>query len=70
MAVPKRRTSKSRRNRRRANHDKMDLPTFGSCRQCGERVRPHTVCAACGHYRGREVIEIAVAAEEELDEAI
>ncbi len=69
MAVPKRRLSKSRRNRRRANHDKTDAPTLGICRNCGATVRPHCVCGDCGHYRGREVIEVAVA-EEELEEAV
>jgi large subunit ribosomal protein L32 len=70
MAVPKRRQSKARRNSRRANHDRIGMPTFGGCRNCGAQVRPHTVCGDCGHYRGREVIEIAKAEEEELDEAI
>ncbi len=70
MAVPKRRTSKARRNRRRATHDVLNAPTVGTCRNCGSPVRPHTVCRDCGHYRGREVIEVAAPEEEELDEAI
>ena len=70
MAVPKRRQSKARRNSRRANHDKMNLPTFGGCRNCAAQVRPHTVCAECGHYRGREVIEVAKPDEDVLDESI
>lgn len=70
MAVPKRRLSKSRRNSRRANHDRLGLPTISGCRNCGARVRPHTVCGECGHYRGREVFEVPVEQEEELDEAI
>ena len=58
MAVPKKKTSKSRRDMRRANHDRMDLPTVSSCRQCGAPVRPHNACPECGTYRGREVIEV------------
>ena len=70
MAVPKQRTSKARRNRRRATHDVLGAPTIGVCRNCSAPVRPHTVCGECGHYRGREVIEMAVAEEETLDEAV
>lgn len=70
MAVPKRRTSKSRRDKRRAHHDVMGAPTLSACRSCGAPIRPHCVCPTCGNYRGREVIAIAAPEEEELDEAI
>jgi large subunit ribosomal protein L32 len=55
MAVPKKKTSKSRRDMRRAHHA---LKTFGhmECPNCGERKRPHHVCTSCGHYDGREVV--------------
>ncbi len=62
MAVPKKKKSKSRRDMRRANHDKMSAPSFVNCPNCGEVMRPHRVCGACGYYRKREVV--AVAAEE------
>lgn len=55
MAVPKRRTSRSKRNMRRANHDKVTAPQLIACANCGEPVLPHRACAACGHYKGREV---------------
>jgi large subunit ribosomal protein L32 len=55
VAVPKRRTSRSKRNIRRANHDKVTAPQLIACANCGEPVTPHRVCAACGHYKGREV---------------
>jgi large subunit ribosomal protein L32 len=54
MAVPKRKTSKSRRDRRRANH-RISAPSLSTCPQCHQPVRPHHVCSNCGHYRGREV---------------
>jgi large subunit ribosomal protein L32 len=54
MAVPKRKTSKSRRDRRRA-HDFLAKPNWSRCTQCGEPKRPHCVCAGCGYYDGREV---------------
>lgn len=56
MAVPKRRTSKSKRDKRRA-HDGLRGPARSTCPQCGEPKLPHRVCAHCGSYRGRTVIE-------------
>jgi large subunit ribosomal protein L32 len=58
VAVPKKKTSKSRRDRRRANHDRIDQPTISRCPECGEPVVPHQACSECGVYRGRQVIEI------------
>lgn len=55
MAVPKRRTSRSKRDMRRANHDKVVAPNLSPCPKCGEPVVPHRACASCGHYKGRSV---------------
>ena len=55
MAVPKRKTSPSRRGMRRA-HDSIHAGAFHECENCGELKRFHHVCAHCGHYAGREVI--------------
>jgi large subunit ribosomal protein L32 len=55
MAVPKRRTSKSRRDLRRA-HDALAVPARSKCPQCGEPKAPHRVCGNCGTYRGRELV--------------
>ncbi|MFO0628219.1 MAG: 50S ribosomal protein L32 [Polyangiales bacterium] len=63
MAVPKRRTSRSKRNQRRANHDRVAAPAINRCPNCGEVKVPHRVCAACGFYDGKPVIEKAAAAE-------
>ncbi len=60
MAVPKKKTSKSRRNMRRS-HDALVGAAHAECPNCGELKRPHHVCASCGHYDGREVVERAVA---------
>ena len=57
MANPKRRTSRARRNRRRA-HDALMAPSLSKCPQCGEDKRPHRVCPSCGTYRGVEILEI------------
>ncbi len=56
MAVPKKKVSKAKRNMRRS-HDHLAPNTFVECGNCGELKRPHHVCAACGYYDGREVIE-------------
>jgi large subunit ribosomal protein L32 len=60
MAVPKKKTSKSRRNMRRAHHA-LTAESHAECPQCGELKRPHHVCLACGYYDGREVVKTAAA---------
>ncbi|HEA65455.1 MAG TPA: 50S ribosomal protein L32 [Desulfobacterales bacterium] len=56
MAVPKQKTSKSRRDKRRT-HQKLTAPTLTKCAQCGEAKLPHHVCPTCGTYRGRTFLE-------------
>jgi large subunit ribosomal protein L32 len=58
VAVPKRKTSRSRRDMRRAHHDKVTAPNVIPCPKCGDMTLPHRVCAACGHYKGRKIIEV------------
>ena len=59
MAVPKKRKSPSKRDSRRAQHDKVATPNLIPCPHCEELTLPHRVCPACGHYKGRAVIEVA-----------
>jgi large subunit ribosomal protein L32 len=56
MAVPKRKTSPSRRNMRRSHHA-LTANAHADCPKCGEPKRPHHVCGACGHYSDREVVK-------------
>ena len=56
MAVPKRRDSKARRDKRRSNVWRMTAPELQKCPHCGEYKRTHRVCAACGYYNGRQVV--------------
>jgi large subunit ribosomal protein L32 len=58
MAVPKRKTSKSRRDKRRASTTKMTAPNLSECPQCHEPMMPHRVCPSCGYYKGTEVISV------------
>ena len=54
MAVPKKKTSKSRRGHRRAHDAIAYNAAVEVCPSCGELKRRHHVCSACGVYRGRE----------------
>jgi large subunit ribosomal protein L32 len=54
MGLPKRRTSSTKRDKRRA-HDALSAPHVISCPQCGERTLLHRACAHCGTYRGRQM---------------
>ncbi|GFZ90638.1 50S ribosomal protein L32 [Paenibacillus marchantiophytorum] len=56
MAVPQRRTSKTRRDKRRT-HFKLEVPGMVKCEQCGEFKLSHRVCKNCGSYKGREIIK-------------
>lgn len=56
MAVPKRRVSKTRRDKRRSSVWKLSAPAFSKCSQCGQLMVPHRVCGNCGYYKGREII--------------
>jgi large subunit ribosomal protein L32 len=56
MAVPKRKTSPSKRNMRRSHH-RLAPNAHVECPNCGELKRPHHICGACGHYKGREVVK-------------
>jgi len=56
MAVPKRKISKSRRDKRRASTTKMTAPNFVECPQCHEIKMPHRICPSCNYYNGQEVV--------------
>jgi large subunit ribosomal protein L32 len=56
MAVPKRKTSPSRRGMRRA-HDALTAPTYIEDKESGELRRPHHIDMSTGKYRGRKVVE-------------
>lgn len=57
MPNPKRRHSKARRDRRRT-HDALATPAQSICPSCGEIKLPHRACPHCGHYRGRQAVEV------------
>ena len=57
MAVPKKKTSKSKKGMRRS-HDHLSVPAFGECPQCHESKRPHHICPHCGYYKEKEVVAV------------
>ena len=56
MAVPKKKGSRSRRDKRRSHHS-LKSANLVECDNCGELKLPHHICPACGYYSGREVVE-------------
>ena len=54
-ALPKRKTSHSRKNSRRA-HDKLTVGSIILCSHCRRPHLAHHVCPNCGYYAGREVL--------------
>jgi large subunit ribosomal protein L32 len=56
--VPKRKTSKARKNKRRSSVWKISLPVISKCGHCGEHHLYHRVCANCGYYRGKQVLAV------------
>jgi len=56
MAVPKRKTSKARKNKRRSHHG-LSTPSLSRCDRCHSFKASHSVCPNCGYYAGREVIK-------------
>lgn len=52
MPVPKTKSSRSRRDKRRANW-KLTVPGLVECPQCHALKKPHHVCPVCGFYKGK-----------------
>ena len=66
MAVPKKRTGHSAQGKRRSNW-KATKPTTTKCPNCGAVVLAHTVCTACGQYKGKVVSRKAEGFVEETE---
>jgi large subunit ribosomal protein L32 len=54
--LPKKRHSRSR-SAKRQSQDVIALKHLVQCTNCGEYHVAHRVCAKCGTYNGRNVIE-------------
>ena len=60
MAHPKRKISKTRRDKRRT-HYKATVANVTNCPNCSAPTQQHRVCGECGFYRGKEAISQEVA---------
>ncbi|MBT3981461.1 MAG: 50S ribosomal protein L32 [Bacteriovoracaceae bacterium] len=66
MAVPKKKTSVSRKGLRRAGHThKLQRRFTIACPNCGAAVVPLHICPSCGTYKGKEYIQLKADTEEE-----
>jgi large subunit ribosomal protein L32 len=57
MAVPKRKTSPSRRNMRRSHHA-VSPDAYVESKDTGELHRPHHIDLKTGMYKGRQVLKV------------
>lgn len=57
MAVPKKKTSKSRRDMRRAHHA-LKSPAYTEDKLTGDIVRPHHINLKTGTYKGQQVLDV------------
>jgi large subunit ribosomal protein L32 len=60
-ALPKRKISQVRRDRRRAHYLRLKTPKMTRCPQCQALQIAHHVCKECGTYNGVQVIKVAEA---------
>ena len=63
MAVPKRKTTPSKRNMRRSHH-RAGTQSFAEDKKSGELRRPHHMDLSTGMYRGKQIILKKVKNEE------
>lgn len=55
MALPKRKISKSRRDKRRT-HYKLSEKNVSTCSHCNQPKLPHRACPSCGYYGDKMVV--------------
>lgn len=56
MVIRMRHTRSHTANRR--SHHALKAPELAVCSNCGAKHRPHHMCLACGHYKGRLVVDM------------
>lgn len=69
MAVPKKKTSKSKSKSRRAANTKLTPVVLTKCPKCGEPKRAHLVCSFCGYYKGKKILDIESKLDKKLKKA-
>lgn len=58
MSVPKQHHTKGRRDRRRVRFE-ISSKNLIACSHCKKMAKPHEVCAYCGYYKGKEVVDMS-----------
>ncbi|MBT3282967.1 50S ribosomal protein L32 [bacterium] len=67
MTVRMRHTRSHTANRR--SHHALKEPRLSSCPDCKSPTKRHTMCASCGRYRGRVVVDMAAKIEKKQEKA-
>lgn len=65
MSVPKQHHTTGRRDRRRANI-KIKSKNLIKCSHCAKMIAKHSICAYCGFYKGKEVVDTAKKAKKKV----
>ncbi len=74
MAVPKKKTSITKKKLRHASWQSKILKklskkaTYVKCDNCGETKLAHRVCTSCGFYAGKQVMQVKSKSKEEIIE--
>lgn len=66
MAVPKKKTSKSKSKSRRAANTKVNPIVLTKCPKCGEPKKAHVVCTFCGYYKGNKILNVVSKLDKKL----
>lgn len=56
MVIRMRHTRAHTGNRR--SHHALKEPTLSTCQNCNAKHRPHHMCLECGHYKGKQVVDM------------
>lgn len=67
MVVRMRHTKSHTKNRR--SHHALESTNFAKCTNCKALKRRHTVCSACGFYRGKKVLDLVAKLEKKQKKA-
>ena len=67
MVVRMRHTRSQRGNTR--SHHALVAPSLTLCKECGSPKAPHAVCAVCGKYKGRQVLDVHAKIEKKAKKA-
>lgn len=65
MSSRMRATRSHTRNRR--SHHGIESPRLSKCTECSALHLRHTICDACGSYRGRKVIDVEAQKQKKLE---